>query len=337
MRLGNYDALWLLWVLPILGAVYGYGFWRRTRSLRRFAQPDLIGRINSSTSITGQVLKAVLLVLAAASIVVALTEPGWNPHTEKVRRKGRDIVVLLDVSRSMLAEDIKPNRLERAKLAVQDLMDKLAGDRIGIVAFAGSATIKCPLTQDYAFARLALSGIGTDSVGRGGTLIGDAIRKATSDVFDQQERNYRDMILITDGEDHGSFALEAAQDAAAQGVNLFVIGLGSEDEGARIPIGKKPGQKEFLKYKGEEQWSRLDSKGLRQIALATPGARYLNVATDTFNLDDVYTEAIATAEKKLLESTTTVKYDEKFQVFLALALVLIVTEAAISERKRGEH
>ncbi|MCP4710003.1 MAG: VWA domain-containing protein, partial [Planctomycetes bacterium] len=178
MRLGNYDALWLLWGLPFLTMVFGYSFYRKRQMLKQFATHDLLKRINLSVSVKRQILKAGLLLTAGGAIVVALTQPGWNPRPEKIQRKGRNIVILMDVSNSMLAEDLYPNRLEHAKLAVRDLLDVLNGDRVGIIAFAGTCAVKCPLTQDYGFVRMALSDIGPGSIERGGTNIGDAIRKA---------------------------------------------------------------------------------------------------------------------------------------------------------------
>ena len=335
MRLDNYQALWLLWLLPLFAGLYIYSFQRKRQALRRFAAAAPLARINQHASLTRQTLKAALLIIAAAAIIIALTAPGWNPHTEKIQRKGRDIVVLLDVSRSMLAEDLKPNRLAQSKLAVGDLLDVLDGDRIAIVTFAGSAVVKCPLTQDYSFAKLVLADIGTESVGQGGTLIGDAIRKVTTDVFDSQDRDFKDVILITDGEDHGSFPVEAAQSAATQGIRIFAIGLGNQTEGTRIPITDPDGQRTFLKHDGKEVWSKLDSATLNQIAQATPGGGYLGVATGAFNLNEVYDRAIVTAGKKQLESTTVQKYDEKYQIFCALALALVVAEALISERKKN--
>ncbi|KPK77024.1 MAG: hypothetical protein AMJ79_04670 [Phycisphaerae bacterium SM23_30] len=271
--------------------------------------------------------------MSAGSVVVALTQPGWNPRPEKIARRGRNIVVLMDVSRSMLAEDLYPNRLEHAKLAVGDLLDVLDGDRVGIVAFAGSCVVKCPLTQDYGFVRMALVDIGPESINRGGTNIGDAIRKATEEVFDRQERDYKDIILITDGEDHESFPLNAAEKAAQEGVRIYAIGLGDDREGSRIPITGSDGEKTFLKYQGEEVWSKLDSYTLGKIALAT-GGKYWQVGTGTFDLAELYSSSIAPAVKKELESTTIMRYDEKFQIFLALALGLLVLEAFISERKK---
>ena len=334
MRFGYYQALWLLWAIPFFAAVYGYCFYRKHLALKQFATHDLLKRINIFVSVKKQLIKAALLLLAATAIVTALTQPGWNPRPEKIQRQGRNIVILMDVSNSMLAEDLYPNRLEHAKLAVRDLLDVLDGDRVGIIAFAGSCAVKCPLTQDYGFVRMTLADIGPGSIERGGTNIGDAIRKAYQEVFDPAERDFKDIILITDGEDHDSFPEQAAEKAAEEGVRIYAIGLGDDTEGSRIPITGTGGEKTFIKYEGEEVWSKLDSLTLGKIALTT-GGKFWNVGTGTFDLAELYDAAIATAGQKELDSTTIMRYDEKFQLFLALALILLMIEAWVSERKKN--
>lgn len=337
MNLGNDNALWLLFVVPVaLLPAYIWCFWRKARTLRVLASTEMLKKINTSVSLKKQIFKALVLVLAFVSIVAALTEPKWNPQPQQIKRKGRDVVILLDTSRSMLAEDIKPNRLERSKIAIADLLETLQGDRIAIVTFAGNAAVKCPLTQDYAFARMVLADISTESTSRGGTLIGDAIRKATEDVFDRQSREYKDIILITDGEDHDSFPVQAAEKAATEGIRIIAIGLGDDQAGSRIPITGPDGEMTFLKYQGQEVWSKLDSDTLRKIVYATAGGQYLPVEPGTtLDLGEIYTELIASAEKRELESATMMKYDEKFQIFLALGIALIIGEAFISERKKN--
>jgi len=349
MNLGNDKALWLLFLVPlVLVPAYAWCFWLKARTLRVLASHEMLARINNTVSLRKQVVKAVLLILGFTSIVAALTEPKWNPQPQQIRRKGRDVVILLDTSRSMLAEDIKPNRLERSKIAIGDLLEVLAGDRIAILTFAGSATVKCPLTQDYAFVRMALADISTESTSRGGTQIGDAIRKATDEVFDRQSREYKDLILITDGEDHDSFPVQAAQKAAKAGVRIIAIGLGDDATGSRIPIRDPKrdesrlgtlsgpnGQTTFLKYQGQEVWSKLDSDTLREVAYATDGGKYLSVAPGTtMDLGRIYQDLIASAEGRELESMTMMKYDEKFQIFIGLAVVLLMSEVLVSERKR---
>ena len=181
-----------------------------------------------------------------------------------------------------------------------------------------------------------LDTVSTNSIERGGTMIGDALRTVLDQVFDSQEKQFKDIVLITDGEDHESFPLEAAKEAAGQGVRLLIVGLGDEKEGKRIPITDKSGRKSFLKYKGQEVWTRLDGDTLRQMAKVTPGGKYLPVATGTIDLGEVYLQLIASADKKELEEETIEKYEEKFQVFLAIAFLLLGVEVMISERSGGE-
>jgi len=337
MDLGNDRALWLLFIVPaVLVPVYLWCFRRKASALRVLASVEMLRQINTAVSLKRQILKAVLLLCAFGAIVVALTEPRWNPRPMQIKSRGRDIVILLDTSRSMLAEDIKPSRLERAKIAIGDLLGKLGGDRIAIVTFAGNSAVKCPLTQDYAFVRMVLADISTESTARGGTAIGDAIRKATEEVFDRQAREFKDLILITDGEDHDSFPVQAAEKAAGEGIRIIAIGIGDENEGSRIPITGPDGRTTFLKYQGQEVWSKLDADTLRKIAYATPGGKYIAVEPGTtLNLDDIYEELVASAQKRELESATMIAYDERFQIFLVAGIVLLVCEVLISERKKA--
>lgn len=342
MTLGNDNALWLLFIVPvILLPALVWCFWKKARALRALATVEMLRKINTQVGLGRQVFRAALLVAAFVTIVVALTEPQWNPRPQQIKRKGRDVCILLDVSRSMLAEDVKPSRLERAKIAIQDLLEVLEGDRIAIVTFAGSASVKCPLTQDYAFVRMALADVSTGSTGRGGTAVGDAIRKAQADVFDKTTRQYKDIILITDGEEHEgyeSLPVEAAKSAGEEGIRIIAIGLGDDQTGSRIPVIGPDGEKTFLKYKGQEVWSKLDSKTLAEIALASNKGKYLAVRPgETLDLGQIYAELIESAEKRELESATMTTYDEKFQIFVALALVLLIAEVLLSERRKDQN
>ncbi len=334
MRLGSEVALWFLFGAVLLVVFYCWGFWRKRVALGRLADMELLGKINADVSLTRQVFKAVVVVLAFVFIVIALTRPAWNAKPKPFIRKGRDVVILLDVSRSMLAEDIKPNRLERARIAISDLLEVLDGDRVGLVTFAGSSTVKCPLTQDYAFMRMALSEITTESTGMGGTKIGDAIRKAVDEVFSSGGEQFKDIILITDGEDHESFPQNAAASAGAEGVRIIAIGLGNEDEGTPIPVVDANGRKSFLKYQGEIVRSKLGASTLKEVAINSAGGAYLPVKTGTFDLDTIYENLVLTAQKRELEETTMMEYDEKFQVFLGVAVLLIVFEVLLRERKK---
>jgi Ca-activated chloride channel family protein len=299
-----------------------------------FIDTGLLDRIHISINNSMRHRKAALLLFSVLFIVFAATRPAWNPKPETIERRGRDLVFLLDVSRSMLAEDLLPNRLERAKLAIRDCVELLQGDRVALVAFAGTSTVKCPLTLDYGFFQLMLDNISIHSISRGGTMIGDSMRKILTDVFDDQVKEYKDIILITDGEDHDSFPVEAAKKAGDKGIRLIAVGLGNENEGKRIPVTTEDGRKSFLKYKGQEVWSKLDADMLRKMVNATPGGKYFNVSTGTIDLGSVYMQLVASADKKALESETIKRYEEKFQIFLALGLFLLSIEMMTSDRKK---
>ena len=337
----DYEALWLLvWAVPLLGLAYVYGFWRKRAALKLFADGALLARVNGRVSLVRQVVKAVLLLAAAVALVMALFRPAWlwNPHSKTMVRKGRDLVVLLDVSRSMLARDNqanRPSRLARAQLAVEDLLDELEGDRVALVAFAGGRKLVCPLTHDYGFARLALREVDTESVRKGGSLVGDALRMATKEIFEEAGDNYRDIVLFTDGEDHDSYVLEAAAEAGEKGIRIFAFGLGDKERGSRIQVSDVDGRKVFLQYGDEQVWSKLNYGLLAAAAQATPGGRYFEVGTGAVDLPDIYRNHINAGEQKELDSAAVVVYDEAFQILLGLALVLLMVEAMISERKKS--
>ena len=236
-----------------------------------------------------------------------------------------------------------PSRLERAKLAILDAVDRLEGDRVALAVFAGATIVKCPLTLDYAFFRMALDDVSPLSVSRGGTLIGDGIRTVLRDVFDGKRSNYRDIVLITDGEDHESFPVEAAADAGNLDVRLIAIGLGDEQVGQRIPVGgpdapgglAAAGGRGFVRYDGQEVWSKLDAATLRRMADATPGGLYLNVATGAIDFGEVYRRLIASAQGREIGSRTIDRLEERFQLFLAICILLLALEIGLRERKRA--
>ncbi len=224
----------------------------------------------------------------------------------------------------MLAEDLLPNRLERAKTEIIDTMSRLSGSRVALLEFAGASVIKSPLTTDYAFFRSAVESLSVNDIARGGTMIGDALREAMTQILDPKEKNFKDIILITDGEDHESFPVEAAKAAGEQGVRLIIIGLGDENQGTKIPVIDADGKKEFLTYNGEEVRSKLDADTLRAMAAATPGGKYLNVGTGAFDLGEIYLRLIASAEKKELQGDVIMKYQELFQIFILISFVILL-------------
>lgn len=328
----------ILWVLPLFVLLFVYAGHARKSALARFASvadKSVLEKLTARISLSRRRWKLFLQLLALGFLVLALARPCWNPVAREVERNGRDVVFVLDVSRSMLADDLQPNRLERAKLAINDCLDTMEGDRVGLVIFAGTSLVRCPLTFDYGFFRMMLSDVEPGSVGRGGTKIGDALRMALKDVFDNQEKKYKDVVLITDGEDQDSFAADAASALGKAGVRLLAVGLGDEVQGTPIVVTNEDGTKDFIKDSdGELVRSKLDGGALREMAASTPGGRYLPVGTGNFDLGAVYSSLIAVAEKRMVESETIELYEEKFQIFLLFGIVLLVMEPLIGERRK---
>ena len=343
-QFGNVSMLHGLWLVPFLASLMVYAARRRRQALRAFVEAGLLARLGhgSRPDPARRVLKAALALLALGCLVVALARPAWDAVEEEVSQRGRDVVFLLDVSRSMLAQDLPPSRLERAKLAIRDATDQLDGDRVALAVFAGSTVVKCPLTLDYSFFRMALDDVSGHSVARGGSLIGDGLRTVLGEVFDAKRSNYRDIVLITDGEDHDSFPVEAAAAAGDLGIRLIAIGLGDERVGQRIPVApggdRQARPREgpaFLRHDGREVWSRLDADTLRRMADATPGGLYLNVSTGAIDLGEVYRRLIAPASGRDIGTRTIDRLEERFQVFLAICLLLLALETFLRERGRA--
>ena len=337
VRLSSPDAFLLLWVIPPLVALFVLAALRRRRTLLRFAGERAGMHAERRNA---RPFKGGLLVAAVVLIVVALARPGWTPETRTVERRGRDVVFVVDVSRSMLAQDLAPNRLERAKLAILDTLEVLRGDRVALVAFAGTAVVKSPLTFDYGFVRLAVERLSTDSTSRGGTLIGDALRVVRDSVFEDQVSPYRDVVLITDGGDLGSLPLQAAGELGALGARIIAVGLGDEVTGQPIPDPDAAGG--YLQHEGQPVLTTLEAEALRELAGVTPGGRYVNVATGNFDLGVLYTQLIAGADRRLLERTEREVFQERFQPFLAAALVLLALEFLLPDpirrrRRRGRR
>lgn len=333
IHFNNLEMLHLLWIVPALGAFLYLAGRHGRRALERVTRVQGLTMLDPAR----RRVRTVLYLSALILLVVALLRPGWNPKPVQVHQEGRDVIFVIDVSRSMLARDLAPNRLERAKLAILDVLPVLEGDRVGVVAFAGSATVVCPLTRDYGFFRWAVEGLSPASTPHGGTLMGDAIRKVSEDVFDPREKRYKDVLLISDGEDQNSFPVEAAALAGEQGVRIIAVGLGDEVTGSRIPLGDSPTSQQFLEDEGREVWTRLHPEVLRQVALATPGGRYLHAATGVFDLGEIYRELVAHEAGRELGELEIVQYQEKFQLFLAAVFCLLVLEMLIGEVKSPLH
>jgi Ca-activated chloride channel family protein len=332
IQLDHVQYAHFLWLVPLLAAVFWYGFWRKRRGLRIFATANLLEALVPRVSIGRQYVKAGLVLLAVVFIALALTGPRWGVYYEEAHRKGVDIVIALDVSRSMLAEDIAPNRLERAKLAIGDLLEQLQGDRIGLVTFAGEAVKKCPLTINYGSFKTTLAEVDTSSSPRGGTLLGDAIRRA-KECFLDRVKDHKAIILISDGEEHETdYPVEAARAAYDEnGIIVCTVGIGDVREGARIPIMEN-GQKTFLKYEGQEVWSKMNPATMQEMAVVG-GGMYLPAETGDFDLGKVYDWIRNKLEVVDFEAQYTQRYYARFQWFAGAALLLLVAETLMTDRR----
>jgi Ca-activated chloride channel family protein len=335
MQWAEPDYLLLLLIIPLL---IGFMAWRgrkRARDLARFASPALVSMLAQSVSKRRRRIKATLMITAFTLAVIALARPQWGAKPTKIERKGVDMVVVLDVSASMLAQDIKPSRLEKAKHEIGKLMDMLKGDRIAMVPFAGTAFTLCPLTLDYSAASMFLENVEPGIVPQPGTAIADAIR-AGMENFDPKERKYKVMILLTDGEDHGQGKeqdpVAVAEEAADQGIVIYTIGIGST-QGTPIPIENEQGE---IIYKrdssGELVMTTLDQDTLQKIALATKG-KYYHVTTGEIELTKIYQD-LAQMEKKKFEEKYHIEYEDRFQWPLGLAILALFLEAVLPERRK---
>ena len=332
MRFEQGNIILFLLAAAALGLFFILAARARHKAWEKFAQKDLLADLDTQVDFKRRRLKAVALYLGILFCLFALMRPQWGFQWEEVKRQGLDIIVALDTSKSMLAGDIKPSRLERAKLSLGDFARHLKGDRIGLVAFAGGAFLECPLTVDYEGFLLALQDVDTNTVPRGGTSIAGAIREAAKS-FPPGETKYKVLIVITDGEDHEGDAVAAAKAAKDKGIAVFCIGIGTP-QGELIFAPKDDGTKEFLKdAQGNAVKTRLDEDQLEKIALAAGGA-YLRAGAIHFGLDELYKEKISGMEKHELEGRMNKHYEERFQIFLLLGLALILLETIINDVKR---
>ena len=281
---------------------------------------------------TKAVLRVVLLCGFFTCSILALARPQWGARLEMVRRKGLDLVIALDTSYSMNTEDIAPSRLEKAKREIRSLIARLKGDRVGLVAFAGTAVLYCPLTLDYGAANLFLDVLDTSVIPEPGTALGPAIQTATS-AFSATERKYKILVLFTDGEDLEGDIAAAVDKARDGGVIIYTVGIGTP-EGKPIPVRDEKG--DIVEYRkdsgGQIVVSRLDETALAQIAVNT-GGRYFRASASENELDAIYDE-ISKQEKKELESRLFQNFEDRFQYPLALAIAFLVAELWMSERRR---
>ncbi len=324
---------WLLLVVGCAAAMI-YGLAMKRRALRVFAVEHLLGTLAPDVSRARPIIKQTLLLGAMIAIILALIGPRWGLYWVEVQQRQLDLVICLDVSNSMLAEDAGMSRLARAKDDIKRLLDQLRGTMIGLVVFAGSSDLTCPLTDDYDFYRLALEDVGPHSVTKGGTDIGAAIAAAVK-AFGDDCRQQRAIILMTDGEDQGAAAAKQARQAFEQGILVYTIGIGDDQRGALIPI-EKDGQRTYVMHDGQQVWSKADPIKLTEIAQAG-GGEYRpsgQISATQRTLEWIYTERLLPMEQRLQEQKQKQERYPRFHWPATAALLLLTIETLTGERRR---
>ena len=321
----NSQFLFLLLLVPVPLIVYGVLRAVRRRRIRRFGDEALVKELMPSWSGSKPWVRLVFFCIAFALFVIGLSRPLIGAKLKEHESKGAEIMICLDVSNSMLAQDYSPSRLERAKMSISSMVDKLRDDRIGLIIFAGTSFVQLPITSDFVSAKVFLSSIDTGSIPVQGTAIGDAIMTAAKSFSAQSEKS-RVIVLITDGENHEDDAVAAAREVAKQGIRIYTIGVGSA-QGQPVPVNGS-----LLEDKdGNIVVSKLDEGILKQIAQAGGGA-YVHAGNQEFGLNPIIDE-IRAMESEEFSSVVFEEYDEQYMYFFALALLLFAIEALIGERR----
>jgi Ca-activated chloride channel family protein len=329
---GNPEWFWALLALPLLAFFFAHAEQRGAERLQRFVAPRLLPQLSGSVNRARRVLRFVCLLLVLALVVVSLARPRTGYSFNEVRRKGLDLILAVDVSRSMLSNDVQPNRLERVKLAAQDLVNDLQGDRVGLIAFAGRAFLQAPLTIDYDAAIDSINDLDTKTIPEGGTNISDAIALATQ-TFGKAATGNRALIIFTDGEELSGDAVAAAKAAAEAGVRIFTVGVGTPG-GSLIPIQGEDGGTAFVKdAKGEVVKSKLDESRLRQIAAAT-GGFYLHLENGPRTIRQLFAEGLGKMKVADVNARLSRTPIERYEWPLSAAILIFAIALLINERQR---
>jgi Ca-activated chloride channel family protein len=330
MELDESKYLYLLFIVPILVLLFLYNqYWKRKKQ-REFGDLDLVKKLSPEKSVFKPILKLVVMLLALVGLIFGLVNPKIGTKMETVKREGIDIVFAMDVSKSMLAEDVAPSRLEKSKQIVSQIINQLGSDRIGIVAYAGSAFPVLPITTDYGVAKMFLQSMNTDIVSSNGTSLDEAI-KMSATYFDEKSKTSKLLILISDGEDHSDGAEDAAEEATKLGMKIITIGVGTE-KGSTIPLRVNGVVESFKRDNNNEVViTKLNKEGLTTIAKATKGG-YVD-GNNTKAVLDYVKNALDNIQKTEFESTQMANFQSQFQWFLGFAFALLFLDVFLLERK----
>ena len=330
IQLGNPSSLYLLVIVAIGLGLTAWAAVARRRAVRRFASANLGKRLMPAGNSSRQWTSALLVSCSLALLAIALTDIRWGKAWHEVPQKGIEVMFVLDVSRSMLAEDASPNRLARAKQQIKDMVDEMAGDRIGLVVFAGEARQAVPLTSHYEDFKQTLDSAGPHTVRSGGSRLGDAL-EAAANGFLSKTNEHKAIVVFTDGEDQESKPVEVAKQLYAdKGIRIFTVGLGDMEQGARIPESEDS-RGDYVKYQGKQVWSRMNGQVLEEIAAQTNGA-YIPAGTRRVNMGDVYHNYVANVEQTQFETAKINSYIARYQWFAVPALALLLLEVFLSTR-----
>lgn len=332
MRFANPLFLWGILAIPFLALLFAIAYKRRMGMAQRFASVTMLARIATTVSPWMRITKLTMVLVALALLFLALARPQWGRKIELVQRKGLDILLVQDISLSMLAQDIQPSRLTRAKHEISGFLENLKGDRIGLIAFSGEARILCPMTLDYGAARIFLNELEPGYL-LPGTDIAAALEKGIQ-AFEgaRSPSKFQVMVLLTDGEEHDAKAIEVAQKAKNLGITIYTIGIGSRD-GVPIPVPGANGTTSYKKDRfGNIVTTRLEEATLVQIAAET-GGRYYYAGPGEFQLQKVL-EDISTREKQEIQGQQMEQYQDRYQWPLAAALLFLILEGALPDRAR---
>ncbi|MEY2555177.1 MAG: Ca-activated chloride channel, partial [Verrucomicrobiota bacterium] len=324
--------VWALLVIPVLALFFARAEQRGVARLREFVSPRLLPQLAATVNRGRRVLRFCLLLLGLALAIVSLARPQRGYIYEDVKRRGLDLLFAVDTSRSMLSNDVQPNRLERVKLAGQDLVDQLQGDRVGLIAFAGRAFLQAPLTIDYEAAVESINDLDTKTIPEGGTNISEAINLALS-TFGKSAAGNRALIIFTDGEELSGDAAKVAKTAADAGVRIFTVGVGTV-QGSLIPVQSDDGGTAFVKDSaGQVVKSKLDEKRLREIAQAT-GGFYLHLEDGPRTMSQLYSQGLANMKAAEIDARLGRRPIERYEWSLSAAMLALTMSMLIGERKR---
>ena len=330
MELDEKKYLYLLFILPLIVLVFLANLYWKRKKQREFGDLEMVKKLSPESSVFKPVLKLVVLLLAFLGLIIALVNPKIGTKMETVKREGIDIVFAMDVSKSMLAEDVAPNRLDKSKQIVSQIINQLGSDRIGIVAYAGSAFPVLPITSDYGVAKMFLQSMNTEMVSSQGTSLDEAIRLAIT-YFDEKSKTSKLLVLISDGEDHSEDAQAAADEASKAGLKIITISLGAE-KGATIPLKRNGVVESFQKDNNNQVViTKMNRESLEAIAKATKGG-YVN-GNNTKNVLEYIKATLDNIQKTEFESTEMADFQAQFQWFLGFAFLLLFADVFLLERK----